>query len=81
MAAKQLAKPRQLMLRGMGVTVLMRALDACSALRSAGYKAQAGNIPSPAGTWADSVYVYTDAPMSSVRAAVHVAGAALQEAK
>jgi hypothetical protein len=60
-------KSRQVNFRQTGGTAYGKAQRVAFDLRSAGYEAEQGNIPSSAGSWADAVYIMTNAPMGTVR--------------
>ena len=64
-----MATTRQVTFRQTGSVAYGDALNVVVALREAGYYAVPGSQPSPAGSWADTVYVMTDAPMATVRKA------------
>lgn len=63
------AKSRQVTFKETGGVAYGKAQAVAYTLRSAGYAAEQGSIPSPAGSYADTVYVMTNAPMPQVRRA------------
>lgn len=77
-------KTRQITFRQMGGGGYARAQRLAYALRSkfdtksqAYYAADQGSIPSPAGSWADTPYVLTNAPLPLVRKLAQVEGLTL----
>lgn len=50
-----------------GTTYCLRVHSTALALRLLGYKAHQGSEPSAAGSWADTNYIVTDAPLPLVR--------------
>lgn len=71
-------KLRQVIFRQTGGTAYGKAQRVAFDLRSAGYEAEQGSIPSSAGSWADSVYVMTNAPLGAIRKAATQEGLEVQ---
>ncbi len=63
-------KQRQIILRNAGQTALLSAYNAAEELRAAGFAATAGEVNSAAGSWANTVYILTDAPTPDARKAL-----------
>ena len=60
-------KTRQLTFREMGGPGYSKAQRLAFNLRSLSYDAEQGCISSPAGSWADTLYLMTNAPLPIVR--------------
>jgi hypothetical protein len=74
-------KTRQVIFKQTGGVAYGKAQHVAFDLRGAGYHAEEGNIQSPAGSFADSVFMMTNAPMPAILKAAKKEGLEIQRSR